>query len=338
MQNYCYFLGWDCSKDHLNYCLLDTQGKLIKQGQIVNTKKAVKSFFNRLLKNLDLEPVDLFCCIEHTGLYTYRLLNQANTCGVSIALEDPLRINKANQRKQDKTDEEDARAIAFYGLEKAYKLKLWQPQSQTMQSLKQLNRRRKILVKQRQALHTSHHHSKGFEETSLPVSIEQGIEEQLHQLKQLIKQIEQEMTKLILADEQLRHRYEIARSVVGLGEKNTLVIMIETEGFEKIATAKACANYAGLRPTRHQSGSSVKRKSRTSKKVNKALKTAFHHAAFSAKMHQEHFKHYYQRKAEQGKEHLQIMNAIRNKICRALYACIKNDVMYQKNLQVSLYV
>jgi hypothetical protein len=41
---------------------------------------------------------------------------------------------------------------------------------------------------------------------------------------------------------------------------------------------------------------------------------------------------YYRRKLKEGKDHLCIINAMRNKILLRVFAVVKNQVMYQKNL------
>ncbi|PHI18166.1 hypothetical protein CEQ90_19265, partial [Lewinellaceae bacterium SD302] len=77
-------------------------------------------------------------------------------------------------RQQDKTDRLDAQIIARYGLEKGYRLSLWEPESELMAKLKQLHRRRKVLVRTRRSLQLCHQESKKFEDTQLPRSVEKN--------------------------------------------------------------------------------------------------------------------------------------------------------------------
>lgn len=41
---------------------------------------------------------------------------------------------------------------------------------------------------------------------------------------------------------------------------------------------------------------------------------------------------YYDKKFEKGKNKMSVINAIRNKLIHCIFACVRNDVMYQKKL------
>ena len=333
MKVYLYYIGWDISQDKLNYCLRELSGSIIEEGEIKNSRSTVRAFFKARLKKYGVMPQEIFCLIENTGLYINRLVFEAHKLGLATSVEDALRINKAYSRQLDKSDPEDARIISEYAKEKAYKLKLWEAPTTTESLLKGLHRRRRNLMKSYQSMSTSLNNSLKWDVIDLPGKVVAEIAMLCEGVKKAIGLIDKEIERIILADEELSVIYTRARSVFGCGPKNTIVILLETWFFKKIKTAKACANYAGLRPVGKTSGTSLKKRKRTSKKVNMALKTAFHQGAFSIAYSKPHFKEYYNRKREQGKTHLQAINAIRNKICRALYACHQNQVMYDEKIQ-----
>ena len=45
---------------------------------------------------------------------------------------------------------------------------------------------------------------------------------------------------------------------------------------------------------------------------------------------------YYQRKRAEGKPFLSVINALRNKIILRVFAVVRNQVMYEKNLNICL--
>lgn len=333
MPTYHYYIGWDVSQQKLNYCLRDLSGLIIEEGEIKNSRSTIRAFFNAKLKEYSLTADQMFCLVENTGLYTNYLIFEANKLGLATSVEDALRINKAYSRQLDKSDPEDARIISEYALEKGYKLKLWEAPSTNESLLKGLHRRRRNLMKSRQSMTTSLNNSLKWDVLELPSEVVVQITKAIEAVSKAIEVVDKKIEQVILADEEFSEIYLRSRSVFGCGPKNTIVILLETWFFSKITTAKACANYAGLRPVVKSSGTSLNKRKRTSKKVNIALKTAFHQGAFSIAYHKPHFKEYYQRKREQGKTHLQAINAIRNKICRALYACHLNQVMYDDKIQ-----
>lgn len=334
MKVYQYYIGWDISQNKLNYCLRELSGSMVvEEGEIKNSRSAIRAFLKAKLKEYGVKPDELFCLIENTGLYINRLVFEAHKLGLATCVEDALRINKAYSRQLDKSDPEDARIISEYAKEKAYKLKLWEAPTTTESLLKGLHRRRRNLMKSYQSMSTSLGNSLKWDVVDLPEKVVAEIVNLCEEVKKAIDLIDEEIERIILADEELCEIYRRARYVAGCGPKNTIVILLETWFFKKIKTAKACANYAGLRPVGKSSGTSVKKRKRTSKKVNMALKTAFHQGAFSVAYRRPHFKEFYNRKRAQGKTHLQALNAIRNKICRALYACHINQVMYDEKIQ-----
>lgn len=337
MKAYQYYLGWDISQLTLNWALYDLAGNMVGEGEIENKRPKIRSFLRSILKKYSVSAKQVFCLIEQTGLYGTRLTHEAYMLGLITCVEDALRINKANQRQLDKSDPEDARVIGRYGFERAYRLESWTPDSPILQKIKGLHRRRRNLMKSKQSMSASMSYSLKWDENPLDAWVVKGIEEAIQNLKSLIDRIDDEITALIKADDELCEVYKRVRSVLGFGPKNTIVVLLETKFLKKITTAKSCINYAGLRPTMRSSGTSLNKRKRTSKKVNMALKTAFHIAAFAA-LKSKHIRAYYDRKMAENKTHLQVINAIRNKLCRALYACHNNQVMYDKNLQASLVV
>lgn len=333
MKRYQYYIGWDVSQRTLNYCLRQMDGKIVEEGAIKNSRSVIKAFFKAKLKEYTVSGNELFCLIENTGLYINRLVFEAHAMGLATSVEDALRINKAYSRQLDKSDPEDARIISEYGLEKGYKLKRWTPPATVESELKGLHRRRRNLVKSVQSMTTSLNNSLEWDAFDLDAEIAEKINQGIDHVRGLIKLVDKKIERVILADEELAVIYHRTRSVAGCGPKNTIVILLETWFFKKIVDAKSCANYAGLRPVTKSSGTSLNKKKQTSKKVNIALKTAFHQGAFSIAYSKPHFKEYYARKIAQGKTHLQAINAIRNKMCRAIYACHKNEVMYDEKNQ-----
>lgn len=45
---------------------------------------------------------------------------------------------------------------------------------------------------------------------------------------------------------------------------------------------------------------------------------------------------YYQRKVEQGKNKMSVINAIRNKIIHRIFACVRDNRKYEKNYMPAL--
>ena len=69
--------------------------------------------------------------------------------------------------------------------------------------------------------------------------------------------------------------------------------------------------------------------------ADKTIKSTLHLGAMSAIRHSNDLQTYYQRKVEEGKNKMSVLNAVRNKIIHRVFAVIKNQRPYQKDLVLS---
>lgn len=107
--------------------------------------------------------------------------------------------------------------------------------------------------------------------------------------------------------------------------------MITTNEFKNIHKAQQYACYAGIAPFEHSSGTSIRGRTRVSHKANKSVKTLLHLAALTAIRYNTDKKNYYNRKIEQGKNKMLVINAVRNKLVHRVFACVTQNRPYEKN-------
>jgi transposase len=82
-------------------------------------------------------------------------------------------------------------------------------------------------------------------------------------------------------------------------------------------------------PFEHSSGISIKGKSRVHKMANKELKRLLFLCANSAVLYYPEFKDYYNRRMEEGKDYLTVINAIKNKILLRVVSVVNNQKKYE---------
>ena len=151
-----------------------------------------------------------------------------------------------------------------------------------------------------------------------------------------IAAIEDEIKMRVLNDSKLSRLYLIITSIKGLSFVSAVKIIISTNEFKKITSAKSLACHSGIAPFQHSSGTSIKGLTRVSHMADKELKILLHLAAVAAISHPGEMKDYYLRKVEQGKHKMKVINNVRNKLVHRVYACVKNDRIYQNNYNVGL--
>lgn len=332
---YSHFIGFDVSKSKLNYCLLH-QGQILQEGQIANHPLKIKGLFNKLIRHYDLEFSQLLCCCENTGLYTNFLLRTGAHLKLPTWLEDPFQLNRSLGRRRDKSDAIDARAIADYAQRFQDKVQLYELPSAAVELLEQVHDLRRLLVKFNQQLKTSLQERQAYrlQPTSRAV-LQKVAQRQIRQTQKNIKALEAELLRIIEADQALKATYQLARTVPGMGPVTAVSVIVHTGCFKKVNTAKKCASYAGISPHLQQSGQSLNRSARTAK-GHVELKTAFHMGAHCLISHPGPYRDLYLRLRAKNKTYRQAINAVRNKVIRVLYACVKNNQPYDKKIHLGL--
>lgn len=159
------------------------------------------------------------------------------------------------------------------------------------------------------------------------------IEIQTAMIAELTKQIARlndEIASTIQADNDLGHNYKLLLSVPGIGPIVATAMLMYTDNFTKFTTARKFCNYCGMTPYDHQSGSSIKRKPKTSRLANKEMKSLIDRGALSIIEHDADMKAYFDRKTAEGKEKRVVINVIRCKIVYRAFKVVKEQRLYIK--------
>jgi len=333
--NYNHFVGIDISKLRLDFSVI-SQGKLVLQMQSDNSQSGIKSFIKTLRFNLDFKWANTIFCMEHTGIYNNYLLEFLNKNTANVCLESGLQIKQSSGLKRGKNDKVDADRIAMYAYKNREELKLWKPKREVLNQLRHLTTIRTRLINVSKQLKTPIKESKGYLKTKIQKQAELICKQSIKAITKDLKNINNKIQILIDADPELHRLFKIITSVGGIGPVTATQVLIATNEFKDITTAKKFACYSGVAPFEHRSGSSIRGKTRVSHMGNKTLKTLLHMSALVASTCNQDLKEYYQRKVKEGKNKMSILNAIRNKLILRIFACVKKNRPYEKNYQNSL--
>jgi transposase len=125
-------------------------------------------------------------------------------------------------------------------------------------------------------------------------------------------------------------------SIPGLGKVVAWTTITATQEFTRISEPKKFACHIGVAPFVHESGTSIRGRTRVSSMADKRMKTLFHLAAMAAIKSSQELGQYYSRKVEAGKNKMSVINAVRNKLITRVFACIKGQRDYEKYYQSAL--
>lgn len=332
-----FILGIDISKENFNYCLRSASFDIIWEGAVDNHPDAIFNFISELMEQTEISAIeDIILIMEHTGIYVQHLANcwlskSGRMCIVAATKVSLLLDGLIGQG--EKTDAIDARRLAEYGIRYSDKLELWQAKDHTLEQLQSIHRQRSRLKQVIHILHVPYKESITFDSVEISANMEDNQLESMKALKNDLKKVEKQLEDLIKNDSVLNSLFKRITSVDGVGQVTAREIIIATDAFKKFTPhqAKSFARYAGVVPLKKESGK-MKRKARTSKMTNRKIKTVMTMGATSLIGTLSDLGLFYDRKINEGKAHFSVINAMRNKMILRIFAVVRNQVMYDKNL------
>lgn len=124
--------------------------------------------------------------------------------------------------------------------------------------------------------------------------------------------------------------YALLCSITGIGPTLAPIIITEIEDIAKFPSGKSLVAYAGLDPRVKQSGVSMKRNTKITKRGSPHLRHAAYIAATIARRHDPELKAYFEKKTNEGKRYKEAMVATARKILYRVYAVWKRGTPYVK--------
>lgn len=273
--------------------------------------------------NLEVRYVMEATGVYHEKLACYLYLN--DQC-VSIVLPNKISNYARTLDVKTVTDKTASEAIALFGLER--KLDTWRPPDPVFKQMRQLVRERDQLIQTR-TVAKNQLHAEQAEAAPLKSSVNR-FKKQIKFLDRQIAEIESEINILIKSNEKIKANVKLLTSIPGVGILTASTVLAETNGFELIRNKKQLTSYAGLDVKEKQSGTSVKGKSKISKRGNKNLRKAMYMPALAAIRHDERFRAIFARLVKKDGLKKKASVAIQRKLLELMYTLYKKQEKYDK--------
>lgn len=272
------------------------------------------------------DPHDFFVCFENTGYYSLSLAVFLQEKDIPFAMLSPIQIKRSLGLVRGKSDQIDAYQIAKYAWQHREEIQCSRVPDKLILELSQVLKLREQLVKQRVSLYNMLE-AFGQNTSMVNKSVVRMIKQQIKRLTQLIQQTEQELREL-LTHHSLKEHDRLLQSVIGVGPILAAQLIAHTHNFMAFANWRQFACYAGIAPFEHTSGTSIKGKTRVHHIADRKLKQLLNMAALSAINHDPQIKGYYQRKVQEGKHKMAVINAVRCKILARCFAVVKRKTPF----------
>jgi transposase len=331
-----YCVGVDISKSEMAVCFsqMDSQQRITVKGSRKfgnNSRgwKALESWVARFRKQLD---TPLFIVVEATGVYyegfAYHFKEQ--DFALHVVLPNKAKHYAKSLNIKTKTDEVDARVLAQMGLER--NLSLWKGMNPTMRKIKQLCRQRETLKNFRSAVSNQlHAHSHSAQAQK---NIAQGMQQHLRFLDKQIANIEAELKKNCSQDTELQQRVDMVCTIKGVSLITALCVISEVNGFDLIENKAQLVSYAGYDVVEKQSGTTLRGKTRISKKGNSHIRRALHFPALVAARHDHKLRELYERIHRKNPKTKMIgAVAVQRKLLVLIYTIYKKNQPYDPNFE-----
>lgn len=327
---YMFFVGIDVSKLTFDVACLD-----IKNSQTIH-HHVFSNDGNGIIDMVDFlnvtfpgyeQSATLFC-MESTGMYCNALLSFFKDALADVWVENAIQIKRSSGMIRGKQDKIDAQRIALYAYRNADAVRLWKPTSEILDQIRNLASLRDRMVQTKKKLQTPIDELEAVGEKKMSELLAKSISKSLKAIDADIKQIELKIIALMKKDESLSHLFKLVTSVIGIGFVTATNLIIHTNQFTVMNDSRKLACFCGVAPFPHQSGTSIRGKTRVSHMANKKLKTNLHMASLTAVKLDVELKAYYQRKVAEGKPKLSVLNAVKCKLLSRVVSVVNNQREY----------
>lgn len=311
-----YIIGIDVSKTELIGVRINKRAAIKETYVLPNTKGAIEQF----LEKLCARHPKITLGSEATGEYHNMLALCCLERAIPFYVLNPIvtkQFTRATVRKR-KTDLTDAHVIAkciLQGEGELVHASCFEPTKPILRTASELSR---LVVA---VSHMSNRFKNHFEDETV-------IQEELDALKVHIEHSMKTIRQHGIAQTN-KPLQELLASIPGIGATLAPTLIAEIGDVERFTNAKSLVAYAGLDPKVRQSGSTLKRNTRLTKRGSPYLRRALYIAASIAQRHDPELKAYYEKKRGEGKRYKEATVANARHILYRVYAVWKRQTPFE---------
>lgn len=300
--------------------IIDHQGSRSEPFDLPNDAKGHK----KLIRMITKKGLCARVVLEATGVYSLDLslaLHRASRVEVMVA--NPRAINQFAEAymRRSKTDSLDAKIILEFALRMAFTT--WNPPERHLMDLRAISRRiggmTKLATQEKNRLHAAD----SFDEMTDIVRAD--IEGNIEHLESRIEWLRKQALELIEEHPDLERAFAHITSVKGIAEAAGIQILAELCVLPADMDVRQWVAHAGIDPRQFQSGTSVNKPARISRRGNVHLRKALFMPALVAVRYEPNVKAFYEKLVARGKTKMQANIAVMRKLLHAIYGMLKHD-------------
>ena len=268
--------------------------------------------------------------MEASGGFEEAVATLLHEEGYSVSLVNPRRIKgyADSQLRRSKTDSADASLLARYGQREDPRL--WDPPTAAESRLRELTRARQALKKEK--TRTENRLDEVEDE-----AVRNAYQDLLEEINEKISALEEEIEEHVEESPNLNDQCSLLDTIPGVGLQTAAIVVSELGSADRFESARQAAAYAGLVPSHHQSGTSIRGESKMSKVGNARLRSAMYFPAMyfpamTALRFNSAIKALGDRLEKRGKEEMVIIGAAMRKLLHICYGAGESDRPFDASL------
>lgn len=270
----------------------------MKPRRFEHSKRGIRSLYNWAARKAGDDQ--LHFCMEATGVYSISVASQmVNEYQAQVSIVNPARITAYGrvQMKRSKTDQIDAEVIRNYA--ETQSPPVWKPASRPLRQLTSLVTQADA-IKDCLGQWRNRHHAQKFI-PDLPDEVKKTQRSIERSLTTQLKKIETAIANLCAQESTLAQKVALLCTIPGVADQSAVKLLAYGQDWLTERSAKALTAHAGLAPHHHQSGSSIRGKSRIDKRGNPKLRKILYMPALVAVHHNPILMRFYKRLLNNGK-------------------------------------
>lgn len=329
-------VGIDCAKDEFvaaYCCSTELRGSECRQTRAFkNTKQGIARFMAWQGK-LREQGLAMPMVMEATGVYHEQLACALFDGGhqVHVVLPNKAKAFTRSINLRSVDDGSSARTLALMGMER--KLDPWQKPQEVYSRMKHLTRERED-IQQSLASTRNQLHAEESGAFTNPGTVKR-LKGRIRFLAKQALDVEVDLRSLIKADKEMKERIDRVCTAPGIGWLTMVVLLAETNGFHQVRNQRQLTKYAGLDVEKQDSGTSVHKPGRLSKKGNRHIRKALYMPTLSRIRSEANSKAFFKRLVSKHGVKMKAVAAVQRKTLVLAYTLWKNNTTYDPQYQAA---
>jgi len=262
--------------------------------------------------------------LESTGAYSFDLAMALHSAKrLEVMVVNPYVARKFAEACLQRSSTDATMSVALREYAARMEFRAWTPPAPEVRQLRAVARRIAALTLEKTRELNRRHAAMATDDT--PALVLNDIEVNVRHLQRRIDELERQALMLISAHDTLKQPFQHLVSVRGIADTSAIQLLGELLVLPADMSVRQWVAHSGLDVRHVNSGTSVQKPPRISKRGSAALRRILYMPALVAIQHEKHVRAFYEQLLAAGKKPLQAVVAVMRKLLHAIYGMLKTN-------------